>query len=72
MAKKTTKNFVKYCRVDNRDDVTLCYLPKYMEVLGLKNTGLSTAAYPTPSDLFITIVCPAFHTRNTGIPVNNH
>merc|ERR1711972_585314 len=39
-----------------------------MAVFSLKKIGLSTAAYPTPSDLFITTTWPAFHTRRTGIP----
>ena len=37
-------------------------------MFSLKKTGLSTAAYPTPRDRFITIVWSEFQTRSTGIP----
>lgn len=37
-------------------------------MLGLKNTGLSTPAYPDPIDRFITMHCFAFQTSITGMP----
>ena len=37
-------------------------------LFSLKKMGLSTAAYPTPRDLFMMTDWAAFHTLSTGMP----